>query len=644
VRKSIWGSLNNGPVSFRLAPILIVLPACLGTSAPATDGRGDAAWYDQRQVGVKFPAKYVGEIRSSRYVTMRDGCRIAIELFLPQGLRTDEKVPTLLHQTRYWRSIIYNWPLDKLREPERLTNLRHFFVARGYAWISVDVRGSGASFGYRPCEYSPDEIKDGKDIVDWIIRQPWSDGQVCSTGISYDGGTAEFLATNKHPAVKAVAPLFSMFDPYLEVVFPGGVHISWFTAVWGGLGRALDRNTVPELILERFGPTMQRLVRGVRPVEEDRDGSILAAAVRSHAYNWNLHETTLRVVFRDDELPYDWNLSFDSLSPYVFAKDIDAAGPAVYSYSGWLDAAFQHAAIKRHLTLTGSKNRLTIGPWNHGGEYNCDPLAPGKSHFGMIVELFRFFENVLRGADTGISGDKPVHYYTMGQEKWKAADTWPPHSEPRPFYFGPEGTLTGEKPTSADASDTYDMNYTHATGARSRWNCLVMGGTVTYPDRKEQDAKLLCYTSAPLTEDMEVTGHPVVTLHVSSPRKDGNFFVYLEDVDETGRVRYVSEGMLRAIHRKVSSESPPYKLLVPYHTYRRADAMMLVPGEAAELTFDILPTSYQFKAGHRIRVAVAGADADHFANPPGPPPTIKVYRSASLASGIVLPGVPRDGG
>jgi len=604
----------------------------------------DAAWYNPQEIEAKFPARYPEEVRRSQYVTLRDGCRIAVEVFLPKDLKPDDRIPTLIHQTRYWRSVIYHPPFDRLRNPERLSGLRRFLVPRGYAWVSVDVRGSGASFGYRPCEYSPDEIQDGKEIVDWVVRQPWSDGQVCATGISYDGGAAELLATHRHPAVKAVAPLFSMFDPYQEVAFPGGIHLSWFTQVWGGLGQALDRNTLPELLLRNTvrSPNCSSGASGLW--KRIAIGRCWRRPSDPTPTTGTCTKRSLRILFRDDRIPYDWTLSFDAFSPYIFANRIDASGTAVYSYSGWFDAAFAHAAIKRHLTLTGRQNRLTLGPWNHGGEHNSSPCAPGRARFNMRVELFRFFEHILRKADTGIQSEKPVHYYTMGQEKWKAADTWPPAARPRTYYFGSDAKLTTDPPTSADAADDYTVDDTHGTGSKSRWNCLVMGGAVSYPDRAEQDKKLLCYTTDPLTENTEITGHPVVALYVSSPRKDGDFFIYIEDVDEAGHVHYVSEGMLRAIHRKISRDPPPYKSVAPYRTYRRADAMELVPGQPAELTFDILPFSYEFKAGHRIRVALAGVDVDHFARPPGPPPTIRVHRGAALASRIVLPIIPPEGG
>lgn len=598
---------------------------------------GDAAWYDQKQVLEKCPKRYGRVVRTSRYLTMRDGCRIAIDLYLPRGLPSDERVPTLLMQTRYWRSMAYHFPHNLLLDREPYGEWAAFFVPRGYALVEVDVRGSGASFGTRPCCWSPDEIKDGAEIVDWIIGQPWSNGKVGSVGISYDGTTAEFLAANKHPAVKAAAPLFSLFDVYTDIAYPGGVHLTWFTEGWGKLNRQLDRNTIPDLAYEFEGPLVGLILRGVRPVDADRDRSILAEATRAHAYNWDVHGSASQFMFRDDRVSYEWTISADNFSPHTRVKDLDASGTAFYSWSGWFDGGYQHAAIKRHLTLTGSANRLILGPWDHGGDNNCSPFAAGPTRFDMKTELLRFFEVHLRDGDTSILADKPVHYYTMGAEKWKSADTWPPASRPRTCYLGPEGALTTAKPTVPEATDDYAVDYTHGTGGHARWNCLLIGGPVVYPDRKQQDGKLRCYTGPPLTEDLEATGHPIVTLHVTSPARDGNFLVYLEDVDPDGGVHYVTEGLLRAVHRKLSKTPSPYKLLVPHRTFRRADAMTLVPGEAAELTFDLLPVSHLFRKGHRIRLAVGGADVDHFPNPSGPPPTIKIHRSASHPSRIVLP-------
>jgi putative CocE/NonD family hydrolase len=568
---------------------------------------------------------------------MRDGVKIAIDLYLPEGLEEGARVPTILHQTRYHRSMELRWPFSRLLRGPGRTITR--FVTCGYAWVSVDARGSGASFGTRSSPWSPDEVRDGAEIVDWIVDQPWSDGKVGSFGGSYDGTTAEFLLVNRHPAVKAVAPLFALFDVYTDIAYPGGIHLSWFTEEWGRFNRALDENRIADAVDSKRARLM---LKGVRPVEEDHDRSMLAAAVRDHTGNYDVHAEALSVTYRDDRSEtVGWKT--DDFSPHTYIDDIRASGAAIYSYSGWFDGAYPHSAIKRFLTVRNPGSRLVLGPWPHGGGQNISPYSEEKrTGFDHVGELLRFFDCYLKGIDTGIASEPPVHYFTIGDEKWRTADTWPPPgAETTTFYFAEGNRLTTTKPTSNEGYDTYRVDCTAGTGKRSRWDSLIGGGAVAYPDRNEQDGKLLCYITARLDHDMEVTGHPVVTLFVSSTATDGAFFVYLEDVDEEGHVEYVTEGQLRAIHRKLSNEQPPYVTLVPYRTFKRADAMPLVPGEIAELTFDLLPTSYVFKRGHAIRVAVAGADKDHFAIIPDEPPTLTFYRTALHPSRISLPTMPR---
>ena len=86
--------------------------------------------------------------------------------------------------------------------------------------------------------------------------------------------------------------------------------------------------------------------------------------------------------------------------------------------------------------------------------------------------------------------------------------------------------------------------------------------------------------------------------------------MYLEDVDENEKVTYLTEGMLRALHRKVSTDTPPYKIFVPYHSYLRKDGLPLIPGEVSDLHFGLFPISALIRKGHRIRIAIAGADQD----------------------------------
>ena len=182
------------------------------------------------------------------------------------------------------------------------------------------------------------------------------------------------------------------------------------------------------------------------------------------------------------------------------------------------------------------------------------------------------------------------------------------------------------------------MDFEATTGKTNRWHTPDGVTPVIYKDRAKRGRRLLTYTSPPLTKDTEITGHPIVTLYVASTATDGAFYVYLEDVDETGKVIYVTEGQLHAVHRQVSTETPPYKMLPPYHSFKKKDAKPLVPGEVTELTFGLLPTSVLIGKGHRLRIAIAGHDKDTFARIPAEgTPEISVQRNSVYASHVDLP-------
>jgi putative CocE/NonD family hydrolase len=193
-------------------------------------------------------------------------------------------------------------------------------------------------------------------------------------------------------------------------------------------------------------------------------------------------------------------------------------------------------------------------------------------------------------------------------------------------------------PSGKADEDRYPINFEATTGLKNRWHTQV-GGDVVYGDRAEEDKKLLTYTSAPLEADVEITGHPIVTFFVTSTHTDGAFFVYLEDVDENGKVTYLTEGELRALHRRVSNEQSPTKLPVPYHTFLKKDAMPLVPGQVAELKIGLQPISALVKKGHRLRVAIASHDKDTFIRIPADgTPVIAVKRGLSM---IELPVIKK---
>jgi uncharacterized protein len=149
----------------------------------------------------------------------------------------------------------------------------------------------------------------------------------------------------------------------------------------------------------------------------------------------------------------------------------------------------------------------------------------------------------------------------------------------------------------------------------------------------------LTYTSDPLPAALRVVGHPVVGLYLSSTRDDGALFVYLEDVAPDGRTTYITEGLLRLLHRRTNDS--PYVSFGPQHSFLRADGAPLIPGQSELVELTLLPVAVLIREGHRLRVSIAGHDADTFRRYPEEGPVeLTVERSPTQASHLSLPFLP----
>ncbi|UCG51650.1 MAG: CocE/NonD family hydrolase, partial [Candidatus Latescibacterota bacterium] len=253
-------------------------------------------------------------------------------------------------------------------------------------------------------------------------------------------------------------------------------------------------------------------------------------------------------------------------------------------------------------------------------------------------EMLDYFDRHLK-KDSNQKEKRRILYFTYGVNEWNETTIWPPEGiTDRVWYLSNDNRLEPHAPRDLEGSDRYTVDLTATTGDRNRW-MAQMGNDVHYADRRDEDAKLLTYTSAPLDRDLEMTGSPTVYLHVSSDHEDGAFHVYLEDVSPDGRVTYLTEGLLRAIHRKARDPSEaPFVSLGIYHSFLKADAAPLVPGEVTEIGITLLPFSIVFREGHSIRVAIAGHDMSMKDRcPKQGVPELSLERNAKYPSRLVLP-------
>jgi len=574
---------------------------------------------------------YDSWVRSSHYLTMRDGVRLAVDIIRPAraGQVESKPLPVIWTHHRYQRASIQN---DTLRTAvDWFADMRNVLF-HGYVVVAVDTRGGGASFGTQQGFFMPSESRDAYEITEWLAKQPWSTGDIGMFGRSYLGITQYFAASERPPHLKAVFPEMAVFEWY-PFIYPGGVYRDNFFASWQKLTYHLDRS----LPLEWYSSV--RVGGLVAPVDGDSGAVLRDLAIKEHERNRPMDEMWSGVPYRNSIDPISKQPIHRERSPSSYLAAINASGVPIYTQGGWFDAFPRDAVLWFNNLRVPQK--LVLGPWYHTDRTILD----------LGIERLRWYDYWLKGIKNGVMDEPRIHYWVLNSPKgteWRSANRWPlPNQQPTRFYFhgGPsrsiasanDGRLARNRPPP-EGRDRYLVDYTTTTGAANRWT-NTYGGPKPYPDMRENDAKALTFTTDPLPDDLEVTGHPVVSLWVTSTAPDGDFFVYLEAVDSTGKSMYLTEGVLRASHRQLGVA--PYATSgLPWHRSHKEDLQPLGP-TPVELRFDLHPTSVLFRKGERIRVAVTGADRDNNQTPRvEPAPTVRLFRNAAHPSHIVLPVIP----
>ena len=577
---------------------------------------------------------------NSHYIEVDHKVKLATDVFLPKDIKDGEQLPTVLYLTRYIRSLRAKWFIKWLKNPifgQVSEKEVKFWTSHGYAVVLVDVRGTGSSTGVRPMEFSPAEIKDGKHVVDWIIKQKWSNGKVGSTGVSYLGTTAELLLVNQHPAVKACIPRSNIFDLYNDIAYPGGIPHKAFIEVWRDLTLNLDTAN-----FEIVSKQAKRLIKSASRVKGDKRKRNYKQAMEDHSNNFDIFKALFEIEFKDEIHPtLSKPITAYSISNYI--DEISHSGTAIYRIDGWWDGGLSKSAVYGYLTTPNTK-RLTIGPWDHGPAQNVSPFnESAEVTFNIKAEMLRFFDHYIKGIDNGIQNEPPVNYFTFGEEKWKTSDQWPPKEiEYHDVFLSENGELVFKESDVKAGSKTYDVDYTVGTGDAAGWNSMTenyrFGGPISYPDRAEVNKKMTVFKTTPLQEATEITGHVIVDLYMSISEKDGGVFVYLEEVSPEGFVQYITEGELRVVHRKVADKNDrllPY--IGPYHSCMKSDTLWAVSNEVFQLSLEMHPTSYEVPEGHSLQLSIAGSDVNHFALTKIQPEEMTFYFTEEHPSKVLIP-------
>jgi uncharacterized protein len=303
-----------------------------------------------------------------------------------------------------------------------------------------------------------------------------------------------------------------------------------------------------------------------------------------------------------------------------------------------------------------------MAPTGHAGLPSTEAQAQGRgnaylAYFGdrttsnalVLGEKLRFFDRYLRDLDNGFDAEPPVLIYVMGKG-WRREDEWPlKRARSLRLSLGVAGSLS-EEPGAKGVDDwqVHPRAHSLSQGA-NRWNYGIAGARAPM-SLDESLPRRLAYTTASLTEDREITGHPILELTLGANVQTTDVYAYLEDVAPDGSSLLVSEGQLRANYhsRKSAPDSLPaasrlrVKPALPWAGYTQADfdPAPFAGGKTVRLEFDLMPTAWLFRAGHRIRLSLAGADDNTFeASPSGQEVLWHLHRGEG-ESVLVLPWIP----
>lgn len=570
-------------------------------------------------------------------VAMRDGIELATDVYRPEGAGP---FPTIMQRTPYDKEqpALLHFSFDVLRGAQA-----------GYAVVVQDTRGRFASEG----DFDPfaDDAADGADTIEWAAAQPWSSGRVGMVGGSYFGATQWLAATQAPEALKALAPFVTTDQYYESWAYQGGAFQLGFNLHW-------------TLLFLALGEVQRRMGHGEATVEDL--GGLIAAVDRND-------ELYQRLPLRDvpelgDAAPYyqQWldHPTYDEFWKGTAPRESygNIVAPAL-NMGGWYDL-FIKGTIENYLGMKeqgGSEDarrlqRLVIGPWAHGPVAGWFPersygVMSGVDAADITGLQLRWFDQLLKGEDTGVEDDKPVRIFVMGANIWRDEDDWPLPDTDYVDYFlrsgGAANTAHGdgmlaEEPADNEPEDVYlydPRNPVPTVGGPTFLPGLLLGANAGPRDQRsvEQRSDVLCYTTAPLTEPLEVTGPVELILHISSSAPDTDFTGKLVDVAPDGRAENLTEGILRARYRESLSEPAPME-----------------PGRTYELRIDLVATANVFATGHRIRLEVSSSNFPRFdrnTNTGGTiaeetledaqPAVNRVHHSTETPSRLILPVIRR---
>jgi hypothetical protein len=531
-----------------------------------------------------------GSTRETGYITLPDGVLLAYTAVYPNdGLRH----PTLFEYSGYNPGAVPDEPYIAR------------YVPKGYAFIGVNIRGTGCSGGTFDF-FEPQQARDGAYVIDhFIANRLWSNGDVAMIGKSYPGITQLFVAEQKPTHLRAIAPGHFYADAYRDVAYPGGILNYAFASLWSFISQ-------PE---PGYASGIQKIAGG---------DARCARSVSSHTVTNARYNPFIQA----QEHRFDDAVTLER-SPGPHIKDIDVP---VFTVLAWQDE--QLASRQSHIL-----SELDVPYWvilsngDHGMYRTPQSLA----------QLDRFYDHFLKGEDNGFEQTPHVQVWweaknaTRGPTWVTGHPSWPVPVTPQRLFLASGGTLGDEAPQNAAAPDPY----LYPAGSQGIGNPRY--GLSFLPDVymwgvKPPPGTALAYSSMPLASDTVALGSASLDLWIASSAIDTDLEATITEVRADGQEMFVEKGWLRASHRALDATRST--VLRPYQTHQESDFAPLVPGQITPVRVEIFPFGHVFRKGSSIRVWIEAPtvlpELWGFALTPIPAVNL-IYHDPEHPSSLVLP-------
>ncbi|MCR2820078.1 CocE/NonD family hydrolase [Lederbergia panacisoli] len=493
-------------------------------------------------------------------IPMRDGVKLATDVYLPEGIEKGAKLPTILIRTCY----------DRHAKKDALIR----WANKGYAVVNQDVRGRADSEGdLVPFYYERD---DGSDTIDWIINQKWSDGNVGMWGASYLGYVVVSAATSGHPNLKAVVNEVNVGSPFVDTVRRGGSLCSWPLLSWTlaqSVGTRTDFN-----IFKGDAINVENAV-DARPIKE-----IPQQMIGKNSGPWDIWS---------EHPEYD-----DFWDNCNFSKRGDQVKVPMFVISGWYDGDGPGVSETwRMLTKHDVPNRkIWLGPWEHNPNRARDLMGVNFSNDAVVyhydVDVLRWFDRYLKGIANGIDEEPRATYYVVGDNEWKTSADWTPEEATiTKFHLNSNGSANSSNgngllqltPPDKNQADTFIYNPNEPFDFSGLREPEILN---KYEIRND----ILVYTSPALEEDLAIAGELSAEIYAASSAVDTDWVVTLSDVNQDGKSVFLSNYIIRAKYRNGS-----------------AAPELLTPDAIEKYDIYLQNIGHTFKKGHKIRFSITSS-------------------------------------